>query len=187
MSKNEASSSKAWVPIITAIIGVVGTIAVAYFSFRGLVVPKELEISATQTAESLRATQTVSIAETQTLVQEIIETSISTDNATQQAIMGYTLFWDGEQVGHEPNWTCRAALENLLWNIKQYPNKKVTGWFNGKIIDVAGTGYELFWDCERVGFEPQWSKEQATENLLSNMKYPDRDVEGLFNGEILIP
>ncbi len=57
MSNNE-SSSKGLVTIITAIIGTVGAIAVAYFTYRGIVTPKELEISATQTAESIRATQT---------------------------------------------------------------------------------------------------------------------------------
>jgi hypothetical protein len=58
MSKNKSASSNNLIPVITALIGVVGTIAVAYFAFRGAVAPKELEISATQTAESIKATQT---------------------------------------------------------------------------------------------------------------------------------
>ena len=64
MSKNETPSSKEWVTVITAIIGVVGTIAVAYFAYRGIVAPKELEIRATQTAESIRATQTAETKQT---------------------------------------------------------------------------------------------------------------------------
>lgn len=53
MGKSESSS-----PIITAIITAVGTIAVAYFAYRGIIDPKGLEISATMTAESFRASQT---------------------------------------------------------------------------------------------------------------------------------
>ena len=98
------------------------------------------------------------------------------------------LFWDGERVGYEPDWNCEQALENLAWNIKQYPDKKVEGWLDDKKINVAGTGYELFWNCERVGYEPQWTSEQALENLIWNInEYPDRDVKGMFNGEQLLP
>ncbi|MBK9008062.1 MAG: hypothetical protein IPM31_13855 [Anaerolineae bacterium] len=61
MSKNESASSNNLAPVITAIIGVIGTIAVAYFTFRSNVAPKELEISATQTAESFKATQTAAV------------------------------------------------------------------------------------------------------------------------------
>ncbi len=52
MSNKKLSLSKDLITVITAIIGVVGTITVAYFAFRGVVAPKELEISATQTAEA---------------------------------------------------------------------------------------------------------------------------------------
>jgi|WetSurMetagenome_2_1015567.scaffolds.fasta_scaffold34829_3 hypothetical protein len=55
MSKKKPPSSNNLVPIITTIIGVVGTIVVAYFAS---VVPIEREISATQKAEFFRATQT---------------------------------------------------------------------------------------------------------------------------------
>ena len=58
MSKSRSTSSKESVTIITALIGVIGTIAVAYFAFRGTVAPRELEISATQTAESIKVTHT---------------------------------------------------------------------------------------------------------------------------------
>jgi hypothetical protein len=58
MSNQQDSSSKGLVTILTALIGVLGTIAVAYFAFRGNTEPKQLEINATQTAETIRATQT---------------------------------------------------------------------------------------------------------------------------------
>lgn len=54
MSKRHSSTTlKDLLPIILAIIGVSGTIATAYFAFRSQIAPKELEISATQTAEFL--------------------------------------------------------------------------------------------------------------------------------------
>lgn len=52
MSKRRLISSKDLVTIITAVIGVLGTITVAYFSFRGNTAPLELVIGATQTAEA---------------------------------------------------------------------------------------------------------------------------------------
>jgi hypothetical protein len=57
MSNQQDSSPKGLVTIIVALIGVLGTVAVAYFAFRGNIEPKQLEIHATQTAESIRATQ----------------------------------------------------------------------------------------------------------------------------------
>jgi hypothetical protein len=52
MSKPRSSATlKDMIPIIIAIIGVCGTIAAAYFTIRGQIALKELEISATQTAE----------------------------------------------------------------------------------------------------------------------------------------
>jgi len=47
-----------------------------------------------------------------------------------------------------------------------------------------GIGYELFWDGSRVGFEPEWSLDQAVKNLQWNRgTYYDRKVEGYFNGK----
>ncbi len=57
MSYQQDSSSKGWIIIITSVIGVMGTIAVAYFAFRGNTEPRQLEIRATKEAESIRATQ----------------------------------------------------------------------------------------------------------------------------------
>jgi len=49
-----------------------------------------------------------------------------------------------------------------------------------------GVGYELFWDGNRIGFEPEWSMDQAVANLQWNRsKYPNRKVEGKFNGKIM--
>lgn len=57
MSNQQDSSSKGWIIIITSVIGVIGTIAVAYFAFRGSIFPKQLEIEAAQTAQSIQYTQ----------------------------------------------------------------------------------------------------------------------------------
>lgn len=47
-----------------------------------------------------------------------------------------------------------------------------------------GVGYELFWDGNRVGFEPEWSRDQAEKNLQWNKStYPDKKVEGYYNGK----
>lgn len=46
-----------------------------------------------------------------------------------------------------------------------------------------GIGYELFWDDNRIGFEPEWSREQAVKNLGWNKNtYPDKKVDGYYNG-----
>jgi hypothetical protein len=107
---------------------------------------------------------------------------------TPKEITGYQVFHDDQRVGDEPNWTCQQALENLLWNMNQYPDKKVEGWFGNKKMDVAGTGYELYWDCGRVGYEAQWTHEQALENLQWNInQYPGKKIDALFDGKQLIP
>jgi len=47
-----------------------------------------------------------------------------------------------------------------------------------------GVGYELFWDGNRVGFEPEWSMEEAAKNLQWNRStYSDKKVEGYFHGK----
>lgn len=57
MSNQQESASKGWIIIITSIIGVIGTITVAYFAFRGAIFPAQLEIQASQTAQSILSTQ----------------------------------------------------------------------------------------------------------------------------------
>ncbi len=57
MSGQQESSSKGWIIVITSIIGVIGTITVAYFAFRGAIFPAQLEIEASQTAQSILSTQ----------------------------------------------------------------------------------------------------------------------------------
>ena len=47
-----------------------------------------------------------------------------------------------------------------------------------------GVGYELFWDGSRVGFEPEWSMDQAVKNLQWNRNtYRDKKVEGYYDGK----
>ncbi len=45
---------------------------------------------------------------------------------------GYELYFDGKRVGNEPTCSLEEAVKNLQWNTKQYPDKKVTGFYNGK-------------------------------------------------------
>lgn len=47
-----------------------------------------------------------------------------------------------------------------------------------------GVGCELFWNGKRVGFEPEWSIEDATNNLEWNRKTNIQDtIEGYYNGK----
>ena len=47
-----------------------------------------------------------------------------------------------------------------------------------------GIGYELFWNGKRVGFEPEWSIEEAIKNLEWNRKTNTQYmVEGYYNGK----
>lgn len=121
MSKNESTSSNNLVPVITAIIGVVGTIAVAYFAFRSNIAPKELEISATQTAESVKATQTAAVLSaipTATPSNPSIEEPLSPPTPTAAA-EAY-LFQDG--CIDKNKWTLvegnTAPENNNCWNLE---------------------------------------------------------------------
>jgi TolB-like protein len=47
-----------------------------------------------------------------------------------------------------------------------------------------GVGYELFWNDNRVGFEPEWSREEAQRNLQWNRSnHTDKKVDGYYNGK----
>lgn len=47
-----------------------------------------------------------------------------------------------------------------------------------------GVGYELFWNDNRVGFEPEWSREEAERNLQWNRSnHTDKKVDGYYNGK----
>jgi uncharacterized protein YmfQ (DUF2313 family) len=158
--------------LVGAITVVFGGILTGYFQIRQTQIP----IEATQTA-----------AVEQSLLTQTSNAAMALATISQEE-QGYELFFDGKRVGHQTNWSCQQALENLSWNIKQYSDKKVEGMFDNKKISFAGVGYELFFDCERVGYEPNWSSQQALENLSWNIRqYPNKEIEGLFNGEQLIP
>ena len=54
----------------------------------------------------------------------------------------------------------------------------------GSSVNSEKSGYELFFDGVRVGFEPSWTRQQAIANLILNHKnHPNKKVEGLFNGQ----
>lgn len=47
-------------------------------------------------------------------------------------------------------------------------------------------GYQLFWNHQLVGHEPNWTMEQSIGNFLWNKgEYPEKNVEGKFNGKPL--
>jgi len=49
-----------------------------------------------------------------------------------------------------------------------------------------GVGYELFWNDNRVGFEPEWSLEEARNNLQWNQKtYTEKKIDGYYNGKLM--
>lgn len=99
---------------------------------------------------------------------------------------GYQLFFDGVRVGHEPDWTSRQGIENLLWNKATYPEKKVEGTYGSKNILIEGDGYELYYNGERVGHEPGWDYEQALNNLEGNAQnYPHTEVVGVYDGKLM--
>lgn len=100
--------------------------------------------------------------------------------------IGYQLFFDGALVGHEPAWNGNQAVENLAANIGRYPDKKVTGKYGYKDIVIEGTGYELYFNGERVGHELSWTYEEGMYNLRANMHdNPSKDVTGLYNGVVM--
>ena len=107
---------------------------------------------------------------------------------TSQETMGYQLFIAGLRKGYEPNFSCDHALQNLAWNLQNQHNVVVEGWFDGKKMDFVGAGYELFIDCVRVDYEPDWTRQQAQDNLIEIInKNPSKDVEGWYNGELITP
>lgn len=100
--------------------------------------------------------------------------------------LGYQLFFDGVRVGHEPDWTSRQAIANLLGNRKRYPDKKIEGTYGNKNILVEGVGYELYYNGERVGHDQAWTDQQALSNLRWNtQKYPYTEVVGVYNGQLM--
>lgn len=99
---------------------------------------------------------------------------------------GYQLLFDGVRVGHEPDWTSRQAIENLLVNKKKYPDKKVEGTYGSNNILIESVGYELYHNGERVGHEPNWILKQAVGNLRWNVQqYPNIEVVGVYNGQLM--
>lgn len=46
--------------------------------------------------------------------------------------VGYELFWNGNRVGFEPEWSLTEAENNLQWNRRTHTDKKVEGYYNGK-------------------------------------------------------
>jgi len=65
-----------------------------------------------------------------------------------------------------------------------------TGWHEGTFeITNVGTGtkgYRLFFDGVLMGYQPDWTKEQAIENLKWNQnQYPQTKVEGYYDNVLL--
>ena len=99
---------------------------------------------------------------------------------------GYQLFFDGIRVGHESAWTSRQAIENFLENKNRYLDKKIEGTYGSNKILVDGTGYELYYDGNRVGHEPSWDYEQAVDNLAWNVQqHTNVEVVGVYKGQLM--
>ena len=112
MSQNESTSSNNLVPVITAIIGVVGTITVAYFAYRGVVVPEELEISATQTAEIFRATQTAEANRVTSV--PIVSTNTANSVPTILTLIPTPTSWlSGNITGTDPQHLCSITVNDF--------------------------------------------------------------------------
>lgn len=85
MKKKNSLSSKDKSAIIIAIVGVIGTITVAYFGFRGNIAPTQISIYATQTAESHKEQAIATSTETPTTVHlesALLATTESTPTPT---------------------------------------------------------------------------------------------------------
>jgi hypothetical protein len=95
---------------------------------------------------------------------------------------GFTLWWDGTQVGNEPNYDRASAVTVCAWNRKTHPAKKVECYF-----DNARLGYELYRDgfdlASRVGIEPGYTRAEAAANCEYNVKTNPRTWHTcLFDG-----
>ena len=106
----------------------------------------------------------------------VIDDSLKPIQITPQN--GYVLFFDGQRVGHEPNWTREQAIANFKANRQRYPQKTVSARYDGRRL----TGYRLYWNGRQVGYEPYWTYQRALENLRSNRRnHPDKVVRGKFD------
>ena len=90
-SENRSLSTKDLIAIFSAVVGLIGTITIAYFSFRGSTAPLEISIRATQTAESRRFDSVVDhtpslVANTVTATQKttLTQTPTTTTTPTEQ-------------------------------------------------------------------------------------------------------
>jgi hypothetical protein len=103
MSKGGQLTSKDLVKIITAVIAAIGAITAAYFVFLGNKVPVEMEISATQTAESKRATL---------FPIEFTQTAESTP--VSLVLVPTPTAWPlGDQTSTDPIPLCKIAVSNF--------------------------------------------------------------------------
>ncbi len=74
--------------------------------------------------------------------------------------------------------------ENRITDFDEAKNKLDMATYIAYSFIGFGVGYELFWDGKRVGFEPDWSIEEATKNLEWNQKTNTQfKVEGYYNGK----
>ena len=78
---------------------------------------------------------------------------------------GYELFWDDKRVGYDLKVNRKQAIHNLQWNMNQYPNKKVEGYYNGKKIHI-GIGYDIIDSNGEIVYQKtEWRLQQAIEHL----------------------
>ena len=114
------------------------------------------------------------------VLRHLISLSLDTD------WLGYRLLVDGKLVTEQREWRGRQAVEDLIESVRVYPRSKVQGMWGNQPILFSGTGYELYFDGERLGHEADWSLQRAVDNLVANQKRrPCTDVFGVYNGRIM--
>lgn len=154
MRKRRSSLTlKDLLPVILAAIGLGGTIATAYFAFRAQIAPQELEISATQTAESLLIKNmtvismassfpiTATTSPTSTIVS-VTNSPTATPNDLTPSANSYTIAIS--EVMANPCGNLAGVLADTFWNeyveIYNYGTSSidVNGWWISDGENLAG-------------------------------------------------
>jgi hypothetical protein len=157
MGTQQPQSSKDLTVIITAILGTIGTVTVAYFAFRGNIAPVELAISATQTAES-RLTQVALSAVQPTSTDVPIPTpTLTNDTTSLQPPIAPTASPSPTNTvvssSTAPGYACATVNEQPLENSKlkrgqrfkvsfTIVNTGATVWPEDLVLDISSNPYD---------------------------------------------
>lgn len=93
---------------------------------------------------------------------------------------GFRLYFNGVQVGSEPDADVALARAYCSANIANHKDLQVACRYNGALFEV---GYRLRWNGVDVGKEPTYSNGVAQANCALNIQsYPDKYVECYYEG-----